>query len=109
MAQQVVIGNETYGNDVTPNVYGHADADAMVQLLTEQLGYRKDNVIDLRDAKLADFQRVFGTADKIKLDLKEGDERQDGVSLRISVFCCRATASVAMIVCSASGALALQC
>ena len=59
----VVIGNETYQNDITPHVYGHADADAMVQLLTEQLGYRKDHIIDLRDAKLADFQRVFGTAD----------------------------------------------
>ena len=59
----VVIGNETYQNDITPHVYGHADADAMVQLLTEQLGYRKDHIIDLRDAKLADFERVFGTAD----------------------------------------------
>jgi hypothetical protein len=59
----VVVGNETYQNDVTPHVYGHADADAMVQLLTEQLGYRKDHIIDLRDATLADLQRVFGTAD----------------------------------------------
>jgi len=59
----VVVGNETYQNDITPHVYGHADADAMVQLLTEQLGYRKDHIIDLRDATLADLQRVFGTAD----------------------------------------------
>ena len=31
--------------------------------MTEQLGYRKENIIDLRDATLADFERVFGTAD----------------------------------------------
>ena len=59
----VVIGNETYANGMTPNVYGHADADAVVELLTEQLGYKKDNIIDLRDARLADFERVFGTAE----------------------------------------------
>ena len=58
----VVVGNETYRNGVTPNVYGHADADAVVQLLTEQLGYRKENIIDLRDATEADLERVFGTA-----------------------------------------------
>jgi hypothetical protein len=28
---------------------------------TEQLGYRKENIIDLRDASLADFERVFGS------------------------------------------------
>ena len=59
----VVIGNETYDNGMTPNVYGHADADAMIELLTEQLGYKRDNIIDLRDAKLADLDRVFGTAE----------------------------------------------
>jgi hypothetical protein len=58
----VVVGNENYDNGLTPNVYGEADADAVVQLLTEQLGYKKENIIDLRNAKLADFQRVFGSA-----------------------------------------------
>lgn len=58
----VVVGNEDYGDGLTPNVYGNADADAVVQLLTEQLGYKKGNIIDLRNATLADFQRVFGSA-----------------------------------------------
>jgi peptidoglycan hydrolase-like protein with peptidoglycan-binding domain len=57
----IVIGNEKYQGDLPVHVYGHADADAVDQLLTEQLGYRKENIIDLRDATLADLERVFGT------------------------------------------------
>jgi hypothetical protein len=74
----VVIGNETYGNDITPHVYGHADADAVVQLLTEQLGYHKDNIIDLRDAKLADLDRVFGSADNPAGELAARIKAQHG-------------------------------
>jgi hypothetical protein len=74
----VVIGNETYGNGITPHVYGHADADAVVQLLTEQLGYHKDNIIDLRDAKLADLDRVFGSADNPAGDLAARIKAQHG-------------------------------
>ncbi|WP_421723517.1 caspase family protein [Bauldia sp.] len=58
----VVVGNEDYGDVLHRNIYGHADADAMLALLTEQLGYEADNVIDLRDASRADFERVFGSA-----------------------------------------------
>lgn len=57
----VVIGNENYGERLHRNVYGHADADAMTGLLTEQLGYQPENIIDLRDASYADLARVFGT------------------------------------------------
>jgi hypothetical protein len=57
----VVVGNQTYLNDLPANPYGASDADAVTALLTEQLGYRKDNIIDLRDASLADFERVFGS------------------------------------------------
>jgi hypothetical protein len=32
----------------------------MYSFLTEHLGFRQDNVIDLRDAKKADFDRLFG-------------------------------------------------
>ena len=67
----VVVGNETYRNGLSPNVYGHADADAVVELLTEQLGYRKENIIDLRDATEADLERVFGTADAPAGELAE--------------------------------------
>jgi hypothetical protein len=57
----VVVGNKTYQGEVPVNAYGASDADAVTALLTDQLGYRKDNIIDLRDATLADFERVFGS------------------------------------------------
>jgi len=57
----VVIGNQTYLSGLPTNQYGASDADAVTALLTEQLGYRKENIIDLRDASLADFERVFGS------------------------------------------------
>jgi hypothetical protein len=59
----VVVGNETYQGDVPANADGTADADAVEALLTDQLGYRKENIIDLRNASLADFERVFGSND----------------------------------------------
>src|SRR4029079_11873448 len=39
---------------------GSTDADAVIALLVDQLGYKQENIIDLRDASLADFERVFG-------------------------------------------------
>lgn len=57
----VVVGNQTYLSGLPVNQYGASDADAVTALLTEQLGYRKENIIDLRDASLADFERVFGS------------------------------------------------
>jgi hypothetical protein len=73
----VVIGNETYEHGLTPNVYGNADAEAMVKLLTEQLGYREENIIDLRNAKLADFERVFGTAENPIGELAQGIGKEE--------------------------------
>jgi hypothetical protein len=67
----IVIGNETYEGDLPSHVYGHADADAVDQMLTEQLGYKKENIIDLRDAKLADLERVFGTEENPGGELAE--------------------------------------
>lgn len=74
----VVIGNETYADGIPANTTGSSDADAVLTLLTDKLGYKKQNVIDLRNATLADMQRVFGGADGIpgelgKLYNGEGD------------------------------------
>ncbi len=61
-ALAVVIGNTAY-DDAQPGAdRARASADSMVTLLVEHLRYAQDNVIDLRDAKLADFERVFGKA-----------------------------------------------
>lgn len=57
----VVVGNQTYLGELPVNAYGASDADAVTALLIDQLGYRKENIIDLRDASLADFERVFGS------------------------------------------------
>jgi peptidoglycan hydrolase-like protein with peptidoglycan-binding domain len=67
----VVIGNENYRNDLMPNENGINDGDAVDLLLTEHLGYRRGNIIDLRDATLADLERVFGSKEKPAGELAE--------------------------------------
>lgn len=57
----VIIGNEDYGTEIPANVNAQRDAGAVRTLLTEQLGFRDKNIIDLRNASLADIERVFGT------------------------------------------------
>jgi caspase domain-containing protein len=58
-AVAVVIGNRSY-DKLPRSVTSYNDADAVYSFLTEHLGYRPDNIIDVRDAKKADFDRVFG-------------------------------------------------
>lgn len=67
----VVIGNRTYANDIIENATAENDADAVVTLLTEQLGYRKQNILDLRNATLADLRRIFGGPDGITGELQQ--------------------------------------
>ncbi|HKQ55562.1 MAG TPA: caspase family protein [Methyloceanibacter sp.] len=55
----VIIGNRSYDR-LPRSVTSYNDADAFYAFLTERLGFRPDNIIDLRDAKKADFERVFG-------------------------------------------------
>jgi hypothetical protein len=55
----VIIGNRSYAK-LPRSVTSYNDADAVYAFLTEHLGYRPDNIIDVRDAKKADFERVFG-------------------------------------------------
>ncbi len=57
----IVIGNRNY-TTLPASETSRNDADAIYAVLTEHLGYLQDNVILLRDAKRADFDRVFGTA-----------------------------------------------
>jgi hypothetical protein len=57
----VVVGNKDYQGDLPDNPDGSADADAVMALLIDQLGYKQENIIDLRDATLEDFERVFGS------------------------------------------------
>ncbi|MGD9502289.1 MAG: caspase family protein [Methyloceanibacter sp.] len=58
-AYAVIIGNRSY-EGLPRSVTSYNDADAFYAFLTEHLGFRPDNVVDLRDARKADFERVFG-------------------------------------------------
>jgi len=55
----VIIGNSTYTN-LPPARTARNDAGAMYFFLTEHMGFRQDQVIDLRNASGADLERVFG-------------------------------------------------
>jgi len=57
----VIIGNSTYKN-LPPAKTARNDAGAMYAFLTEHLGYRQDHIIDVRNARKADFERLFGPA-----------------------------------------------
>jgi Caspase domain len=58
-AVAVIIGNRSY-DKLPRSVTSYNDADAVYSFLTEHLGYRPDNIIDVRDARKADLERVFG-------------------------------------------------
>jgi len=56
----VIIGNKTYQGRIPEVAYAHRDADAMKAYLTQVLGYREGNIIDLRDATQAELMSAFG-------------------------------------------------
>jgi len=56
----VVIGNKTYQGRIPEVAYAHRDAEAMKAYLTQVLGYREGNIIDLRDATQAELMSAFG-------------------------------------------------
>jgi hypothetical protein len=55
----VIVGNATYENLPEART-ARNDAGAMYFFLTEHMGIRQDQVIDLRNASRADLERVFG-------------------------------------------------
>ncbi len=57
----VIIGNRNYRDRIPLKRNGLRDAGAIYSLLTEHLGYTPDQIIDLRDATLADMNRVLGS------------------------------------------------
>ncbi len=56
----VIIGNKAYQGRIPEVAYAHRDADAMKAYLTQVLGYREGNIIDLRDATQAQMTSAFG-------------------------------------------------
>ena len=74
-AVAVIIGNRGYDR-LPPSVTSHNDADAISTFLSEHLGYRADNIIDVRDAKKADLERLFGAEPGLDGDLARLVEAQ---------------------------------
>ncbi|MBT6428563.1 MAG: caspase family protein, partial [Rhodospirillaceae bacterium] len=62
----VIIGNRAYSDRIPTVEFAHNDAKAMRDYVTEVLGYRPGNIIDLRDASLADLRKVFGDGNSHK-------------------------------------------
>ena len=63
-AVAVIIGNRNYEGNGVPRVdFAHNDADAIRRYVIEALGYRDGNIIDVRDATMAELVDVFGSRD----------------------------------------------
>ena len=60
-AVAVIVGNKSYRGDVPAVDYAYNDAEAMKRYVIDVLGYRKGNIIDLRDATKGEIEIVFGT------------------------------------------------
>lgn len=61
-AVAVLIAVKNYRNpNVPPVEYADRDLEAVKRYLLNTLGYRLENIIEIRDASLADFNQVFGT------------------------------------------------
>ncbi|MEQ9638819.1 MAG: caspase family protein [Alphaproteobacteria bacterium] len=58
----VIVGNRGYQGRVPQVDYAHRDADAFHDHVVESLGFRPENIIDLRDAGQAQLFSVFGNA-----------------------------------------------
>jgi hypothetical protein len=81
-AYAVVIGNRSY-DKLPRSVTSYNDADAMYAFLTEHLGYRPDNIIDLRDAKKTDFEAVFGAGPGVQGELARLVESQPSAKVLV--------------------------
>lgn len=81
-AVAVIIGNGAYDN-LPPARTARSDAGAMYFFLTEHLGFRQDRVIDLRNAKRTDFERVFGPVPGSDGELKRLVEAQPNAKIVI--------------------------
>lgn len=65
----VIVSAHNYANGIPLNENADNDAGAIFTLLTEQLGYSENNIIDLRNASLADMEKAFGNAADFKGEL----------------------------------------
>ena len=82
----VVIGNRNYEDNDIPNVdYAHRDSRTFKSYLINSFGIPNDNIIDIRDGNLSDFNRLFGTKDNKKGQLYKQIKRI-GKKSKVFVF-----------------------
>ena len=67
----VIVTLQRYRSGLLGSAHASRDGTAMRALLTERLGYQNDNIVDLKDATLADLARMFGSAASPKGELWE--------------------------------------
>lgn len=79
----VLIGNRTYGRGLGPNAAAHTNTSAVYTLLSEHLGVRHEDIIDLRDATLEDLRQVFGTGEGRPGELQRRLRRHDGADVLV--------------------------
>ena len=66
----VIIGNENYSSPDIPEVsYAMEDLQSMKNYLIKTFGFREGNIIEIPNASLADFNRIFGNSDNYKARL----------------------------------------
>jgi hypothetical protein len=81
-AVAVIVGNRNYSS-LPASETSQNDAAAMYAFLTEHLGYRPDNVIDVRDTTKADLERLFGAQPGLDGDLARLIQAQPNAKVTI--------------------------
>ena len=81
-AVAVIIGNRNYAM-LPASETSQNDASAIYAFLTEHLGYRPDNIIDVRDANKADLEKLFGAEAGLDGDLARLVEGQPNAKVLV--------------------------
>ena len=81
----LVIGNARHGGRIGTKAAASRDAATIAVLLTERLGYKPANVIEVRDATRADLMGLFGEGAAEKGELRERVQRTPGAGLFVYV------------------------
>ena len=78
----VIIGNRNYAM-LPASETSQNDASAIYAFLSEHLGYRPDNIIDVRDAKKADLEKLFGAEPALDGELARLVESQPNAKVLV--------------------------
>lgn len=57
----ILVGNRQYPGRLPAVEFAHKDANAMKRFILDSLGFREDNIVDLRDVTQLEMMAVFGS------------------------------------------------